>query len=57
MLPSVFIVLCWWVFPEPAVSFALNMEAVLPPALEGHLQAIAKLTKPAPMIDVPEGWF
>ena len=48
---------CWWGFSNPIASFALNMESELPPVLEGHLQAIAKLAKSSPMVDIPEGWF
>ena len=57
MLPGLLIVLCWWWFPNPIDSFAFNMESDPPLALERHLQAVAKLEKSSPMIDIPEGWF
>ena len=57
MLFGLLIVVCWWGFSSPATSFAFKMESGPPPALDGHLQTIAKLAKAAPMIDIPEGWF
>ncbi len=52
------IVIVWvLLLANPFVSFALKVEADPPPELEGHLQEIAKLAQPSPIIVIPEGWF
>ncbi len=38
-------------------SFAFQVEAKPPPALDGHLQEIAKLVQGSPVIDISDGWF
>ncbi len=38
-------------------SSALTGESEPPPELEAHLQEIAKLAQPSPVILIPEGWF
>ena len=51
----VFIILGVGIFPS--TSSALQDDSPPPPELDGHLQAIAKLAQPSPLILIPEGWF
>ncbi|MDA0739776.1 MAG: SUMF1/EgtB/PvdO family nonheme iron enzyme [Nitrospirae bacterium] len=54
-----FRILMVWVllFVFPKDSFALQVVADPPPALDGHLQEIAKLVQGSPTVNIPEGWF
>jgi len=57
MLCHVIVIVWVLLLANPFVSFALKVEADPPPELEGHLQEIAKLAQPSPIIVIPEGWF
>ncbi len=57
MLPHLIFIVWLLLLVNPSVSPALKVEADPPPELEGHLQEIATLSQPSPIIDIPEGWF